>query len=80
VKDINIPSHWERDFIVGKNHKTAMGIIVERSNRTVILVPLKTYCKSVMKPFAKALKSLPKQMMLSMSYNQGKEKFENKIF
>ena len=30
VEDRIILGHWERDLIVGKDHKTAMGMIVER--------------------------------------------------
>lgn len=81
VEDRIIPGHWEGDLIVGKDHKTAMGTIVERTTRTVILVPLKKRdAESVRKAFAKELKSLPKQMTLSMTYDQGKEMSEHKLF
>ena len=81
VEDRIIPGHWKGDLIVGKDHKTAMGTIVERTTRTVILVPLKKRdAESVRKAFAKELKSLPKQMTLSMTYDQGKEMSEHKLF
>ena len=81
VEDRIIPGHWEGDLIVGKDHKTVMGTIVERTTRTVILVPLKKRdAESVRKAFAKELKSLPKQMTLSMTYDQGKEMSEHKLF
>jgi len=41
VADRSLAGHWEGDLIMGKDHKTAMGSIVERKTRTVILVKLK---------------------------------------
>ena len=74
VEDRIIPGHWEGDLIIGKEHKTALGTIIERTNRTVILVPLKSRdAESVRKAFAKELKTLPQQMTLSMTYDRGKE-------
>lgn len=81
VEDRIIPGHWEGDLIIGKDHKTAMGTIVERTTRTVILVPLKSRdAESVRKAFAKELKTLPQQMTLSMTYDRGKEMSQHKLF
>lgn len=81
VEDRIIPGHWEGDLIVGKDHKSAIGSIVERTTRTVILVPLKKRdAESVRKAFAKELKTLPQQMTLSMTYDRGKEMAEHKLF
>jgi len=81
VEDRIIPGHWEGDLIVGKDHKSAIGSIVERTTRTVILVPLKKRdAESVRKAFAKELKTLPEQMTLSMTYDRGKEMAEHKLF
>lgn len=81
VEDRIIPGHWEGDLIVGKDHKSAIGSIVERTTRTVILVPLKKRdATSVRKAFAKELKTLPSQMTLSLTYDRGKEMAEHKLF
>jgi IS30 family transposase len=54
VEDRIIPGHWEGDLLIGKDHKSALGSIVERTTRTVILVPLKGRdVVSVRKAFAK---------------------------
>lgn len=81
VEDRIIPGHWEGDLIVGKDHKSAIGTIVERTTRTVILVPLKAKdAPSVRKAFAKELKTLPSQMKGSLTYDRGKEMTEHKLF
>jgi len=70
VEDRIIPGHWEGDLILGKDHKSALGTMVERTTRNLIPVPLKTKdAKSVRKTFAKELKTLPSQMKRSMTYD-----------
>ena len=81
VADRSIPGHWEGDLILGKRHKSALGTLVERTTRTVILVPLKAKdALSVRKAFAKEIKSLPQQMRLSLTYDRGKEMTQHKLF
>ena len=81
VEDRIIPGHWEGDLIMGKNHKSAIGTIVERTTRSVILVPLPAKdAPSVRKAFAKELKTLPSQMTLSLTYDRGKEMTEHQLF
>ena len=76
-----IPGHWEGDLIVGKGHKSAIGTLVERTTRTVILVPLKKKdAFSVRNAFEKEIKKLPKQMKQSLTYDRGMEMFEHKLF
>lgn len=81
VADRSLAGHWEGDLIMGKDHKTAMGSIVERKTRTVILVKLKKKdATSVRRSFENELKTLPQQMKLSLTYDQGKEMSEHKLF
>ena len=81
VEERTVPGHWEGDLIIGKGHKTAIGTIVERTTRLVILVPLKSRMASdVRKAFAREIKRLPEQLRLSMTYDQGREMSQHKLF
>jgi IS30 family transposase len=81
VEDRIIPGHWEGDLIVGKNNRSALGTLVERTTRTTILVPIKSRdAEVVAKAFAKAVKRLPKEMRLTLTYDQGREMASHKLF
>jgi len=81
VEDRIIPGHWEGDLIVGKYNKSALGTLVERTTRTIILIPIKDRrAETVAKAFAKEVKKLPKQMKLSMTYDQGREMAKHRLF
>ncbi len=79
VEDRIIPGHWEGDLIIGKNNRSALGTLVERTTRTTILIPVKNRkAETVAKAFAKEVKKLPIQMKLSMTYDQGREMAQHK--
>jgi IS30 family transposase len=81
VADRSIAGHWEGDLIMGKGHKSALGVIVERKTRAVLLVPLAAKdAYSVREAFEQALIDLPDQMKHSMTYDNGKEMSEHKLF
>jgi len=81
VADRIIPGHWEGDLLIGKNRQSALGSMVERTTRTTILVPLKNRtAEEVRKAFAKEAKKLPAHMRLSMTYDQGREMAQHKLF
>ena len=81
VEDRIIPGHWEGDLIIGKYNRSALGTLVERTTRTTILIPVKSKdAEVVAKAFAKEVKKLPKQMRLSMTYDQGREMARHKLF
>lgn len=76
-----IPGHWEGDLILGKNRESAIGTLVERSSRAVILVHLKSRdAKTVRKAFEKEFKQLPKLMKKSLTYDNGTEMAQHKLF
>ena len=76
-----IPGHWEGDLIIGKDHKSCLGTLAERTTRTIILIPLKNKeAETVRKGFEKAFRSLPKIMKKSLTYDNGTEMAEHKLF
>jgi len=81
VADRAIPGHWEGDLILGKHQRTALGTLVERTTRYTILVPLNAKdATSVRKAYAKELRSLPREITKTLTYDQGKEMSEHKQF
>ncbi len=81
VEDRIIPGHWEGDLVVGKNNRSALGTLVERTTRMTILVPVKSKeADEVAKAFAKEAKKLPQQMKLTLTYDQGREMAKHKLF
>lgn len=76
-----IPGHWEGDLILGKERASAIGTLVERSTRAVILVHLKKRdAKSVRLAFEKKFNALPALMKKSMTYDNGVEMAQHKLF
>lgn len=81
VADRTVPGHWESDLIVGRDKASAIGTLVERTTRTVILVPLADQrAETVRKAFARQLRTLPSQMKLSLTHDRGKEMSEHRLF
>jgi IS30 family transposase len=81
VGDRIIPGHWEGDLIVGKQHNSAIGTLVERTTRLTMLVPLKEKdAFSVRTAFAKAFRRIPKRLSKTLTYDRGSEMSEHKLF
>jgi transposase, IS30 family len=81
VAERTVPGHWEGDLIQGAQHQSALGTLVERTTRTVLLVRLPGQdAETVRKAFARKLRTLPKQMKLSLTYDRGKEMAEHRLF
>lgn len=83
-KDIEgrmIPGHWEGDLIYGKNRQSMLGTLVERKTRFLMLIPLKNKkAIEVRKAFAKKMKRLPAQLRRTLTYDQGTEMTEHRLF
>jgi transposase, IS30 family len=76
-----IPGHWEGDLVMGKERLSAIGTLVERTTRTIIIVPLKARdATTVRKAFEKEFKSIPTQMKKTMTYDNGTEMAQHKLF
>lgn len=81
VADRTVPGHWEGDLIMGKYKQSAMGTLVERTTRYTIMVPLKAKdAVSVRKAYVNAIRTLPKELTKTLTYDQGKEMSDHKKF
>lgn len=76
-----IPGHWEGDLVLGKNRESAIGTLVERTTRFLIIVPLKKKdSTTVRKAFEKEFRKLPDNLKLSLTYDNGTEMAQHKTF
>ena len=74
VEDRAFPGHWEGDLIFGRK-MTAIGTLVERHSRYVILLKLPNGhgAESVRRAMTKRILTLPSQLRRSVTWDQGKE-------
>ncbi|YCK81835.1 IS30 family transposase [Arthrobacter sp. D3-18] len=76
VEDRAVPGHWEGDLIVGKDGKTAIGTIVERTTGFVMLLHVPTgqnRAESVRDGLIRKMGALPDELRLSLTWDQGTE-------
>lgn len=82
VNDRLIPGHWEGDLMIGgAKEQSALGTLVERTTRFALLVPLKSKnSEEVRTQFAKAVEKLPQHLKRSLTYDQGSEMAQHRLF
>ena len=81
VADRTIPGHWEGDMLVGKENRTALGTLVERTTRMTFLVKLKNLdALTVRKAYEQEFCQLPKGLKKTFTYDQGVEMSQHKLF
>jgi IS30 family transposase len=81
VADRTVPGHWEGDLLMGRRNASAVGTLVERTTRFTVLVPLAAKdAASVRQAFARELRTLPAQVRRSLTYDQGQEMAEHRLF
>jgi IS30 family transposase len=69
-----VPGHWEADLIKGAGGRSAIGTIVERTSRYIMLVRLDGLsAKNILDGFARRLRSVPPSLRKTMTYDQGSE-------
>jgi IS30 family transposase len=73
--DRAVPGHWEGDLIVGQDGKSAIGTLVERSTRFVLLLhlPGSHDAATVAAAMSAAMTGLPAQLRRSLTWDQGHE-------
>lgn len=73
-----VPGHWEGDLILGAGGAGAIGTLVERTTRFVVLVKMPTRKADVAaSAFAGALNAIPAPLRKTLTYDQGKEMAEH---
>ena len=80
IEGRQIPGHWEGDLIIGKSHQSAVGTLVERTSRYLVLAHLKQHtAENTRLSFTRKLNDVPEAMKKSLTYDQGKEMSQHKI-
>jgi IS30 family transposase len=74
ASDRAFPGHWEGDLIKGAGNRSAVGVLVERSSRLVMLIKLAdATAASALEGFTAKLRSVAEPMRQTLTYDQGKE-------
>ncbi|RSN63623.1 IS30 family transposase [Amycolatopsis sp. WAC 04182] len=73
--DRAIPGHWEGDLIMGKDNRSAIGTLVERSTRFCLLLHLPggKDAATVADEMIKTIQRLPAELRRSLAWDQGTE-------
>jgi IS30 family transposase len=75
AEDRAVPGHWEGDIILGEGGRSAVGTLVERTTRLVLLLHLEhgRSADSVDAAMRKAITTLPAELRRSITWDQGAE-------
>lgn len=75
AEDRAVPGHWEGDLILGANNASAIGTLVERSTRFVMLIhlPGRRTAEEFYQALMPTITALPEQLRRSLTWDNGKE-------
>ncbi len=69
-----VPGHWEGDLLKGAHNGSAVGTLVERTTRLVLLARMNgTDAWSAYQGFTKKLRQIPAALRKTLTYDRGKE-------
>jgi len=69
-----VPGHWEGDFIKGAFNRSAVGTLVERKTRFVVLCKMQgCTAQDALEGFTRQMKKLPAFLRESLTYDRGSE-------
>ncbi|MGZ4138408.1 MAG: IS30 family transposase [Actinomycetota bacterium] len=82
VEDRAVPGHWEGDLLMGKDNKNAIGTLVERQTRYVMLLDLRKGFTAVhvRDAMVRTIKTLPESLRRSVTWDQGGEMAQHAQF
>lgn len=75
AEDRAVPGHWEGDLLIGRGARSAIGTLVERSSRYVILLhlPHGRTAEDVRAALTRQVSKLPAELRRTLTWDQGKE-------
>lgn len=75
AEDRAVPGHWEGDLLMGKNRESAIGTLVERKSRYVLLLHLPDGHRpeEVERAITDVTTKLPRTLWRSLTWDQGRE-------
>jgi transposase, IS30 family len=75
AEDRAVPGHWEGDMIMGRENGSAIGTLVERSSRFVLLIhlPGPHTAQALHDAIVPTLNTLPAELKRSLTWDNGKE-------
>ena len=75
IEDRAVPGHWEGDLIIGKGGRSAIGTLVERSSRYLMLfrLPNGRTAEDVRIGLTRTIAKLPAELRRTLTWDQGKE-------
>ena len=82
IEDRAVPGHWEGDLIIGAGGHSAVGTLVERTTRFVILLHLPDGhgAEAVREAMTAAIMNLPAHLRRSVTWDQGSEMTQHHRF